>query len=268
MNTAVSSLMPRRDQETPLARPLALPEEVLETVRLRLRKSPPGSSEALTVQGLCDAIVADTAAFELALTRLRMAQDLTDSDVVDRLIPEMARQLGEDWTDNRRGFADVTVGTCRLMAVLRRVAQGWAADSVMDWQAPQVAMVAPRGEQHLLGMLVVSSRFRRAGVSVQMLAGREDAEIVATVQDGGFDAVALSIATEASLEPAEKLIKMLRQQVADCPPVIAGGAICADPEQIRARLGADHFTSDPDEALRLCLNRAGTRQSGDMRSPA
>lgn len=264
MNTAVSNLMTQRESEPATARPRVLPQEVLDTVRGRLgRPSAVTASEEQVLDDLCSAIVTGETAFDQALARLRLQRDLTDGDVVDSLIPALARRLGDDWSSNRRGFADVTVGTCRLMSVLRRMSRDWAADSSSNWRAPRIAMIALRDEQHVLGMLVATSRFRRAGVSVQMLTGRDDAELCDVVGQGGYDAVTLSIGTLERVEPARKFIKMLRQNVEECPTVIAGGAVFGEADAIRASLGADHFTCDPDEAIRLCLmNRNGERPNG------
>ena len=231
-------------------------ERVLNTVAARIcgpengREGGGDSTSCLDI--LCDAVVTSDSAFSAALARLRSQHGLRDEDLVDCYIPAAACQLGTDWAENRRNFAEVTIGTARLIAAVRDLGRRWTADGVADWRGPSMAMVVPEAEQHRLGAMIAATRFRRMGVSVQMLLGRPDAEVIARIRDGGFDLVSFSLATRDRVEQTRHLIQMLRRDVEDLPPLVVGGAVGVNADELKAQLGADHVVSCPEEALRRC----------------
>ena len=243
-------------------------ERVLTTVAARICGSTEGRGGGgdPCLQMLCDAVVLSDAAFDTVLARLRSQHGLNDEDLVDCYIPAAACQLGADWAENRRSFAEVTVGTARLIATVRTLGRRWAADAVADWRAPNMAMVVPEAEQHRLGAMIAASRFRRLGVSVQMLLGLPDAAIVARIREGDFDFVSFSLATQERVEQTRRLIQMLRKEVSRMPPVVAGGAVGVNADELKAQLGADHVVSDPEEALRLCGVSIPKRPGGAART--
>lgn len=220
------------------------------------------------LQMLTEALIESDAAFDRALARLRRQHALGDEEIVDCYIPAVACQLGQDWAENRRSFAEVTIGTARLIAAVRDLSRRWTADSVADWRAPSIAMVVPEAEQHRLGAMIAASRFRRLGVSVQMLLGRSDDEVVAAVRNGAFDMISFSLATLERVEQTRRLIHMLRQSVPVVPPIVVGGAIGVRSEDLKLQLGADHVVSDPEEALRRCGVNVRRRGSAAPRAPA
>jgi methylmalonyl-CoA mutase cobalamin-binding subunit len=217
---------------------------------------------------LTDALVESDAAFDRALGRLRSQHGLGDEELVDCYIPAIACQLGQDWSENRRSFAEVTIGTARLIAAVRDLSRRWTADSVADWRAPSIAMVVPEAEQHRLGAMIAATRFRRLGVSVQMLLGRSDDEVLAAARNGAFAMISFSLATVERVEQTRRLIQILRDGVRPLPPLVVGGAIGVSSEDLRAQLGADHVVSDPEEALRRCGVSVRTRGSAAPRAPA
>lgn len=229
-------------------------ERVLATVAARIcaDRDRADSDPVSEIDLLCDAVVCSEAALESAFARMRRQSGLRDEDIVDCYIPMMAHQLGRDWAENRRSFAEVTIASARLSAAVRRLGERWVADTAADWRAPNMAMIVPEAEQHRLGAMIAASRFRRLGVSVQMLLGRPDAEVVDCVRNGGFDLLSLSIATQERVEQARRLIQMLRKQVMNMPPIVVGGAVGMDADDVRAHLGADHVASDAERALQLC----------------
>ncbi|WP_201158464.1 cobalamin B12-binding domain-containing protein [Rhodobaculum claviforme] len=243
-------------------------ERVLASVAARICTATPArdDSPASCLTMLCDAVVTSDAALDTAFATLRRVHGLGDEDIVDCYIPAAACQLGDDWTENRRSFAEVTIGTARLIAAVRRLSERWAADGVADWRAPSMAMVVPEAEQHRLGAMIAASRFRRLGVSVQMLLGRPDAEVVACIHDGDFDFVSFSLATHERVEQTRRLIHMLRQNVTPLPPIVVGGAVGISSDEIKAQLGVDHVASDPEEALAMCGVSVPKRAAGRARA--
>ncbi|MGY6412495.1 MAG: cobalamin B12-binding domain-containing protein [Alkalilacustris sp.] len=229
-------------------------ERVLNTVAARICRAEGGrdAGPVPCLDMLCDAVVTSDSAFAAALARLRSQHGLRDEDIVDCYIPAAACQLGTDWSENRRSFAEVTIGTARLIAAVRDIGRSWTADGVADVRAANMALVVPEAEQHRLGAMIAATRFRRLGVSVQMLLGCPDADVIASIRDGGFALVCFSLATRDRVEQTRHLIQMLRRDVEDLPPIVVGGAVGVNADELKAQLGADHVVSDPEEALRRC----------------
>ena len=257
------SALPLSDSDTAPA--ASIHERVLGVVASRICRAAGTAEPGSCLQMLCDAAVASETEFDGVLARLRSLHGLGDEEIVDCYIPAAACQLGADWAENRRSFAEVTIGTARLIAVVRDLSRRWQADAVADWRAPSILMVVPETEQHRLGAMIAASRFRRMGVSVQMLLGAQDDEVMQRAHNGAYDMISFSLSTRERVEQVRRLIHMLRERVAPLPPVVVGGAIGVGADVLRSNLGADHVVSDPEQALRLCgvsVRRLRTGASG------
>lgn len=230
----------------------AVHARVLSVVAARICGAEADATSSPCIKALSDAVAQSDIAFQHALARLRTSRKLSDADVVDEVIPAVARQLGIDWHNNHRNFATVTIGTARLISTVRALSASWSADAFGDVRAPRIAMVVPEAEQHRLGAAVAASRFRRLGVSVQMIIGCSTAEAARTIAAGDFDMACISLATRERVEHARRMIQMLRRSASRVPPIVVGGAVHMDPFELRTQVGADHVASDPEEALRLC----------------
>jgi methylmalonyl-CoA mutase cobalamin-binding subunit len=228
-------------------------DRVLSLVAGRICGGSEGRGEAVPcLETLCAAAIESETAFDRALGLLRSQHGLDDAAIVDSYIPAVACRLGSDWTENRRSFAEVTIGTARLIRAVRDLSAGWNSDTTADWRAPVMLMVVPEAEQHRLGAMVAASRFRRLGVSVQMLLGCGPGEVLARARNGAFDLVSFSLATPSRVEETRHVIQMLRDSLSPVPPIVVGGAIAMGAEELKSQVGADHVVSDPEEALRLC----------------
>ncbi len=185
------------------------------------------------------------------LGNLRL-QGVSQEDIVDRLIPMIARRLGEEWCSDQTSFADVTIGVGRLQQLVREIARDWRGDAMGRLDAPCILMVVPEEDYHTLGPMLAATQFRRLGVSVQMSLGRPESEVVGRLRNGAFDMVTISIAWEGRLEKLRNMINLMNVTRSSRPPVVVGGSYIENAQAIRSFTGADHVTSDPREALRLC----------------
>jgi methylmalonyl-CoA mutase cobalamin-binding subunit len=173
-------------------------------------------------------------------------------DIVGLYVPEVARRLGQDWHENRRSFADVTIGAARLQGLLRELA-GRADDGLWrDLDCPAVALVVLENEFHTLGAVVLSQQLRRLGVSVQLLVGQSEAEMIQCIAQDSFDAILVSVSRIESLASLKKLVEKLRRASVHPTPVVVGGAAIGDESEIRIVTGADHVASDACDALIKC----------------
>lgn len=215
---------------------------------------------------LLEAVLRDEADLgETVLAAMREAR-VRSHDVIDHYIPEVARRLGADWHENRRSFADVTIGVARLQCLLREMAAHGPADPIRDTDAPGVAVIVLENEFHTLGAMVLGQQLRRAGISVQMIVGQTEAEIVQSVAQDRFDAILVSVSRPERLASVRKLVEKLRNATLNATPVVIGGRAVGDEGEIRTLTGADHVATDAQDALlkcglKTCLQGAGLRAS-------
>lgn len=218
------------------------------------------------VAALQEAVLCDDADLGETIPAAMREARVRSHDVIDHYIPEVARRLGEDWHENRRSFADVTIGVARLQCLLREMAALGPGDAIRDADAPGVAVIVLENEFHTLGAMVLGQQLRRAGVSVQMLVGQTEAEIVQSVAQDRFDAILVSVSRPERLASVRKLVEKLRNATINATPVVIGGRAVGDEGEIRTLTGADHVATDAQDALLKCglttyLRGAGLRES-------
>ncbi len=170
--------------------------------------------------------------------------------LADHYIPEVARRLGKGWAEDCVTFADVTMGTARLQAMLREIGQDWYADSAGAAVGPTLLVIIPEGEHHTLGAMVLAARLRRSGVSVSLRIGDPPPVLATFVRDRSFDAALISVACHEKLETSARLVKTLKDATKGRLKIALGGAVLATGEYCASNTGADVVTNDIEAALK------------------
>ncbi len=190
----------------------------------------------------------DRAPFEALKPDLRRAR-VSRVALAELYIPEVARRLGQGWHEDSCTFAEVTIGTARLQAILRDIAMSWSADEHGLRDGPTVLVLLPPGEQHTLGGMVAVAKLRRMGVSVCLRIGSGPAELRELFVKRAFDAIMISIAHAEMLEVCRKLVKTLKDMTGGRVPVAVGGALFLEGVVAAAVPEADIVTNDIETAL-------------------
>ncbi|NUB43583.1 hypothetical protein GEU84_004235 [Fertoebacter nigrum] len=215
-----------------------------------LRGTGPGGLHAPLLARLLEvARGAHAAPVEALRPEMRRAR-VSVATLADHYIPAAARCLGQDWTDDKASFAEVSIGTARLQAILRDIGSGWSADEDGARDGPTVLLLVPEHEQHTLGAMVVMGRLRRAGVSVCLRTGADFASLRDLFAQRGFDAALISLPCAERVALGTKLVKTLKELTRNALPVAAGGAVLLQDEDALTCLGADIVTNDLETALR------------------
>ncbi len=213
--------------------------------------------------GICDGNIAD-AVVALRTAVLHTSNDtcdgalraaraayLTNSQFADICIPQVARDLGQMWCDDLISFAEVTIGTARLQSLLRQISVGWHSDVSCRRDEKTVLVIVPPQAQHTLGPAILVSQLRRRGVSVRILVGATPAQVSTNLRRSPVDAVFMSLTCLEMLDSLRSIVNQVRKGHIYTPVVIGGPAISLT-TVVCATTGADHATSDLDEALTLC----------------
>ncbi|MGP3697369.1 cobalamin B12-binding domain-containing protein [Rhodobacter sp. NSM] len=190
----------------------------------------------------------DRAPFEALKPELRRAR-VSRVALAELYIPEVARRLGQGWHDDTCTFAEVTIGTARLQAILRDIATSWSADESGRNDGLTVLVLLPPGEQHTLGAMVAVAKLRRMGVSVCLRIGTGPAELRELFVKRAFDAIMISIAHAEMLEVCSKLVKTLKDMTGHKVPVAVGGALFLEGSAPMSVPEADIVTNDIETAL-------------------
>lgn len=197
------------------------------------------------------ALEADPEACKRAVDRLRKA-DVAPEQIAERLIPEAARQIGKQWMENKTCFADVTIATSKLQAVLRYLGPDWGVESPYAGQGPTILLMVPAGCEHTLGAMVVLGQLRRLGCSVRLILGARAETVKVELSSNHFDAIMISAAPGVSTLGLRRIVQAVRRtDTGDAPILIGGGILDTEPDLLRLT-GADHAESDPNRALKLC----------------
>ncbi len=174
---------------------------------------------------------------------------ISDSDLADFYLPQIARALGTDWEMDRISFASLSMAVARMQAYLREIGAPPVGVEEGASAGITVLLVVPKGEAHTLGPMTVLGQLRRRGVSVSLKIGPSIEELRQVVQDQDFDGAILSVACHEHLELCHKLVKTLKQATNGKLPVVLGGAVLFNDPGAVPVTGADLATNDLTQAL-------------------
>lgn len=177
---------------------------------------------------------------------------ISPESMTDAYIPAAAQHLGSHWATDRLCFAEVSIATARLQALVRAIGTRWGGDPAHLPGRRSILMIVPGAEQHTLGAVVATEQMRRMGLSVCLRLGPERSEVIDLLRSRVFDVAMLSIGHGDRLEVSGKLVDTLRTFGSRGMPVLAGGAGVAGRTDVVGRTGVDYVTQDLCEALTFC----------------
>jgi methanogenic corrinoid protein MtbC1 len=162
---------------------------------------------------------------------------------------EAARRLGARWDDDRVSFADVTIGTGRIFAIMTALrAHASAARPATPGRVALFATVP--GEEHRLGVAMATDLFRDAGWHIESLSGRSNDDILAAARTLGPAFVGLSASAERALPALAQIVIALKIALPETL-ILVSGPIVDIAGEVVAKLGADFVTADLAEARTL-----------------
>lgn len=179
-----------------------------------------------------------------------LASGIERDEICDIYVPEIARRMGDAWCENDMSFADVTIGSARLQALLRDIDR--ERDAAIATSRGSVAVMVLADEYHTLGAMVLTSQLRRLGISVRLVLGRPAGEVRRLVRENSFDAILVSVSLSGDLAQTRAILDHLREDTEGNVPLIVGGSVLdLGEEKVKALTGADHATNDPHVAIEV-----------------
>lgn len=179
---------------------------------------------------------------------------ITREEIVDLYIPQVARDLGQAWVDDTMSFATVTIGCARLQGVLRTVADAWPDQRMIEEASgpmPRFRILVPAEEQHTLGATVLASQLRRHGIASD-LDLQADVTIAADPASlPKYDAVMISASSRFGAENLSGFVENAKATFGAIP-VLIGGSILLQNNEVTPSTGADLATNDLLKAISFC----------------
>ena len=128
------------------------------------------------------------------------------------------------------------------------------ANQVTTESSGKVVFGTPRGDIHDLGKDIVITLMRAQGLSVYDLGVDVPPEkFIEKLQETGASVLALSALITPAFDSMRETIALLDQNgLREKTFVIIGGGVVT--ELVRREMGADAWTMDPPEGVRLCLD--------------
>jgi methanogenic corrinoid protein MtbC1 len=240
--------------------------KALTLVAHRQRRAGRGIVEHHAAQ-LQDAVAHGGSGAGLAVIRRMVEGGIAPEEIADLYIPAVARRLGDQWCADEIGFATVTIGVARLQGLLRDIEDMTGLQRAAEPEGASLLIVVSAGSYHTLGAMVLTGQLRRRGHAVRLMLGAEAEAVSSAVRQARFDLVLISAAEGMNIDHLRALVGSVKSATGAPPPVVIGGTVLEHAKENGADIliltGADHATSDPNEALRLCGLTKETRDGFD-----
>jgi methanogenic corrinoid protein MtbC1 len=235
-----------------------LPEAHLESLareairRLAAKAKPDQTKQDEThgwdVDRLCHALIGKDGDSADRVVQDLLSADVAPEDVYLDYLAVAARRLGTWWIEDKVSFWEVTVGTCRLLAIMRSMRGLFDAKAGRSGKTAIFATVP--GEQHTVGITMAADLFRKDGWDVTLVVGLDHDALVEKIERSGASVIALSMSGAKGLNELSRLIVSLHVSKPDTPIVLNGNCI----KKLRPKLAWMDLAgtaSDIDEAKEI-----------------
>ena len=235
-----------------------LPEELVENlareVILRVASKErsldhvPQAATQEDVKALCFAFVSDDEDAAAQIISDLRAVGVRPEDIYLKRLAAAARLLGEMWVNDEMSFAQVTVGTGRMFAIMRSMRHLF--EPTVLAQNKTAIFAAVPGEDHTLGVHMAADMFRKDGWDISLKVGMDHEQLVAEIEQAPTSIVGLSISGEHSIQALSRLVVALHIA---CPHAIlvVSGSNVEEVEPTLALMGLDGIAANVEEAQEL-----------------
>jgi methanogenic corrinoid protein MtbC1 len=207
--------------------------------RLRSKAGSPADPEALA-----RLLVSGRMAEARAAITSRLASGASANDVMFGDIAPAARRLGDFWRQDVCDFADVTIATGALRAILRDVLADEA--NFRKSGAPALMIATAPGETHELGGDIAAAVFRRAGWRTRRCASED---VRSRIESEWFDVAAFSLSCDRFADSLAGVIGETRKASRNRRiAILVGGPVFASRPGLGRGLGADFCAADAELA--------------------
>jgi methanogenic corrinoid protein MtbC1 len=183
-----------------------------------------------------------------AFCNRRMQAGMAAETVFLGLIGPAARYLGDQWERDLYDFVQVTQGLIRMHEITHRLGYEYQSGPQEAGPSHRILLSSNPGSQHILGPVMISGFFRKAGWQVVLEISSQRSALIHTLANEWIDLVGISISTQSQLNELAGLISALKssaknqkvefmvggpifslQTVSPSSPLLASAHVCNDP---------------------------------------
>lgn len=161
-------------------------------------------------------------------------------------LAEAARLLGEWWEADTVGFAQVTIGTARIYAILRVLAPLMRRNTTATSGKSSFLCSVP-GETHTLGVKMASDLLRADGWTIDLAIGETHEQLIERIAETQPVIIGLSAAGEHAMPGLAKLVMAVRICTPDAS-IFVGGHIVDGYADLIQLSGVDAMAVEYDES--------------------
>lgn len=228
-----------------------LASDIVRRLARTIKTSPKHSALEITpgaIAAFCDMLVKDGPEAALQFIDDRRAEGATQKDVYLGYIGAAASELGKRWDDDWLTFADVTIATGHLYALMRSLRDEEGRESPEFDVRKRALFATVPGEDHGIGITIAADLFRAAGWEIDLQIGLSHETLLDHVEQTRPKVVGLSLSTDGRLPELLHLVLAMRIAL---PRAIVGVAPGAglDPKLLSEVADIDLVFTDTSSAL-------------------
>lgn len=211
------------------------------------------------LNALSDAFLSDAPETRHAMFARMRSDGMGTPEMIDHIIPEVARILGQRWADDVISFADVTIGSARLQETVRALVAREMSSTVggrngtyrllQAANTRRILMLIPISEQHTLGAFVAADQFRRLGFEVDVIVDLHPRQVALALRKKRYAMIGITVAGRRTLASAKELVDTVRATVTRVTPVVLGGSLIGSEQDLKKATGVDYVAKNVCDAL-------------------
>ncbi|APE45708.1 hypothetical protein BOO69_19335 (plasmid) [Sulfitobacter alexandrii] len=217
-----------------------------EVLRRLAQQTPRRAFDRADIDSFGAALVEGSSAHAYQMVEKHHAKGASVQDIYLGLLSPAAKLLGEKWVSDELTFAEVTIGTGRIYAIMRSLRFTLEPGDLPPSKSAFFASVPD--ETHTLGVKMAADLFRQKGWHIDVEAGLDHDALLERIIASRQRLVGISAGGQHALPALARLILALRVSVPGVRILVSGNIVDEARDSIRL-MQVDAMTSDLKEAI-------------------
>lgn len=230
-------------EQLPEGAVVALAREVLQSLA---KQTVDPESQSRDVLDLCNALIGTDNKAAAALVEGILKQGVDANQLYLEYLGPASQKLGQWWTANKVTFADVTVGTGRIYAIMRTIERRNPRPINLTSKTALFATIP--GEDHILGLRMAADMARKDGWEIELALDESHDALIDRITSENHLIIGLSAAGKHALPNLARLVFAIRVN-APKAYIFVGGNIADVAEQSIKLMDVDGMATDYQSAM-------------------
>lgn len=197
------------------------------------------------LESLCEALISNERHAAANMINGLRADGVRVEDIYIKQLAGAARMLGDWWVSDKVSFSQVTVGTGRMLTIMRGMRHLF--EPSVPAQVKTALFAAVPGENHTLGVHMAADMFRKDGWEITLKVGLDHDQLVSEIEQTPTGIVGFSLGGSHSIDALSRLVVALH---ICCPQaiIVVYGPCVEEQRDILSLMGLDGFATTLEEA--------------------